>query len=209
MNPPQVSTSLVPPGGYIYDQPLSDGSYSHIVGASLEDIAGLIWKFRLANPMILPEGCQATLDGSSADYHAQVCARFPHVCTPQRGAPVATTEISTGASGFEMLYTRMERWIGATRAGQLDWVDSKTATDRALICASCHANIDWQTSCGVCNDNLTRAAAQIQGNRRTALDSHLRACRVFGTLQRLAVWISDPGGEKKYPAPPQCWRLKP
>lgn len=207
MNPPQVSTSLVPPGGYIFDQALVDGSYSHIVGASLDDIGAKIWKFRLANPMVLPPGCQATLDASVLDYHAQTCAKYPWNCTPQRTQPQATMEVATGATGFQMLYNRMERWIGAVRSSPIDWVDNKTAADRALICASCHANTAWETNCGQCNQSLAQQAQAVLGNRSTAFDGSLRACRAFGTLQKLAVWMALPGGDSKYIAPPQCWRL--
>jgi len=207
MNPPQLSTAVVPPGGYIYDQPLADGSWCRITGASYDNVIELILKYRLANGMLLPQGCAATPDAVSADYNAWACLKYPWLCTPQRSAPQATAEVSTGAVGFEILLQRMQRWIDQVRSHPVDWIDSKSATDRALVCANCPQNVSWQTNCDPCNSNLVQASAALRGSRRTALDPLLRGCRAYGTLQEVAVWIRDPGGDNKYEPPPHCWRV--
>jgi hypothetical protein len=206
LNPPQVASALVPPGGYRYEQPMADGSYCLIVGGSLDDICQRILAFRLANGMAVKSGTLSTPEGAANDYHAQVCAKYPWVCTPQVEPLTPIRETGTGATGFEMLYARMQRWVDFVRSNAQDWVDQKTASDRANVCVGCPQNVAWETNCGACNSNLVRTAAAITGARRVANGPQLKGCRSFGTLQALAVWLSNPGGDNKYPRPPQCWR---
>jgi hypothetical protein len=206
VNPPELSKSVVPPGGYTFDQALGDGSFTRIEGGSLDQISELILKYRQANGMLLPEGVQATPDAARADYNAQVCSKYPWLCTPQREPPPVTVEPG-GAVGFEMLIYRMQRWIDRIRSHEQAWVDAKNASDRANVCLACPQNVLWQTNCDPCNSNLVQASAALRGARRLAQDHSLRGCRAFGTLQEVAVWLADPGGEAKYQPPPICWRL--
>lgn len=208
MNPPQLSTAVVPPGGFSYSQPLADGSYTLIEGASYDQVLERILKYRLQNGMMLPAGTLCTPEGVSADYNTQVCSKYPWLCTPQRSAPQAIAEVSSGATGWEMLVLRMGRWLDQVRSAPINWVDPKTASERAQICSACPQNVYWESNCGSCNDKITQGSAAIaSGARRTAYDQVLRGCRAFGTFQALAVWMREPGGERKYEPPAPCWRL--
>ena len=205
-NPPQLSTAVVPPGGFVYDQPLADGSFYRVEGASLDHVRELILKYRQQNGMILAAGTISTPDAVSSDYHAWVCAKYPWLCTPQRD-PLPVTVEAGGASGFEMLLYRMGRWLEGVRSHAQDWIDPKSASDRANVCLSCPQNVLWQTTCDPCNSNLIQSAAALKGARRLPQDGALRGCRAFGTLQEVGVWLREPGGERKYQPPPMCWRL--
>lgn len=205
-NPPELSRSVVPPGGFIFDQALADGSYTRLEGASLDQVQELILRYRQVNGMLLPAGTLVTPEAVWRDYHSQVCTKYPWLCSAARTMPQATQEVATGLGGWEMLYSRMQRWMDEVRSRGQDWVDQKTAHDRAERCLACPQHVLWQTNCGSCNQNLTQQSAAVRGARRLAQDSVLRGCRVFGTLQEVAVWLQSPGGEAKYEAPHFCWR---
>jgi hypothetical protein len=207
-HPPELSRSVVPPGGFHYEQGLGDGSYTRIEGGSLDQLLDRILVYRQQNGMILASGTEPLPESVWRDYNAQVCGQYPWLCTGVREAPVATVEGAGVASGFELLVLRMSRWVDGLKRGPIDWVDQKNATDRANICLGCPQNVDWHSSCGTCNQNLVLGAAAVRGVRRTGVDAGLKGCRAFGTLQELAVWISEPGGDAKYKAPAICWRLK-
>jgi hypothetical protein len=206
---PQLSSAVVPPGGFVYEQPLSGGGLSIIVGGSFDDILAKVLVYRQQNgPVLDPQYSVATPDAVASDYHAQVCTRYPWICTPQRDPLPVTVPVDGGPSTpWEMLYSRMLRWVDTVRTQGQSWVDQKTASDRALVCAQCPQNVAWETNCGPCNQNLSTLAAGIIGGRRTPSGPMLKGCRSFGTLQALAVWMSEPGGDNKYPAPPVCWRV--
>jgi hypothetical protein len=207
-NPPELSKSVVPPGGFYFDQTLADGSYSRITGGSLDNVLELVLKYRQLNGMVLPEGCVPTPEAVYADYNVQACAKWPWLCTGAAEVPPQTTErASPTSSGWEMLVFRMQRWVDALRRAPIDWTDQKRATDRANICLGCPQNVEWQTNCSSCNHNLTLSAAAVRGVRRTGLESGLRGCRAYGTFQELAVWIDNPGGDGRYQPPPFCWRV--
>jgi len=206
MNPPQLSSAVVPPGGFIYDQLLADGSYYQIQGGSYDHVRELILRYRLLNGMVLAPGTRSTPDGVSEDYNAQVCGKYPWLCTPQREPLPVTVEVG-GTPGFEMLIVRMGRWLDWVRSHEAKWVDHKSATERAAICAQCPQNVLWQTNCDPCNSKLVIGSAALRGARRLHADPLLRGCRAFGTLQEVAVWLEEPGGEGRYEPPPNCWRV--
>lgn len=203
---PQLSKSVVPPGGYWFNQALADGSYSKISGGSLDHLLGLILTYRQNNGIILAPGTLATPEGVYSDYHGWACAQWPWLCTGAAEPMAPVMEILTSQSGFEMLVLRMQRWIDSLRGGPIGWIDQKRAIDRAHICLGCPSNVDWMTNCSSCNHNLTLSSAAVLGARRTGLEAGLKGCRAYGTFQPLAVWIDSPGGDAKYAAPPQCWR---
>jgi hypothetical protein len=198
---------VVPPGGFYFDQALSDGSYSRITGGSLDNVLELILKYRQLNGMVLPEGTVPTPEAVWADYHAWACAKWPWLCTGTAQLPPFTTERVSAVSGWEMLVLRMQRWVDNLRRAPIEWVDQKRAIDRANICLGCPQNVFWETTCSSCNATLSQSAAAVRGVRRTGLESGLKGCRAYGTLQELAVWIDNPGGDGRYQAPPFCWRL--
>jgi hypothetical protein len=203
----ELSRSVVPPGGFIFDQALSDGSYARISGASLDQVLELILRYRQVNGMVLASGTVPTPEAVWADYNAQVCGKYPWLCTGVREPPPATVAGGSGSGGWELLLLRMQRWLDSIRGSGIEWVEPKTAADRALVCANCPQNVAWETNCSSCNQTLTQGSAAVRGARRLGIDSFLKGCRAFGTLQEVAVWIRDPGGEKRYEAPPPCWRL--
>jgi hypothetical protein len=207
-HPPEISRSVVPPGGFYFEQALSDGSYSKIEGASLDHILELVLKYRQGNGMILPSGCTPTPEAVWADYNAWVCSKYPWLCTGTREPPPQTTETLSLTTGWEMLVLRAQRWVDALKRTAIDWVDQKSATDRAQICLACPQNVEWHTNCSSCNQNLVGSAQAIQGVRRTGVEAGLKCCRAFGTYQPLAVWLQQPQGDSRYQPPPQCWRLK-
>jgi hypothetical protein len=205
---PRLSSAVVPPGGFVFEQSLVGGGVTIIVGGSLDDVLGKVLEYREQNgPVLDPGQSLVTPDGVWGDYHAQVCSRYPWLCTGVREEMVVTQPLEGGPSTpWEMLYTRMLRWVDVVRTSDVGWVDQKTASDRALVCVGCPMNVAWETNCGPCNQNLSTLALSVIGGRRTALQGQLKGCRSFGTLQALAVWMSEPGGDEKYPAPSVCWR---
>ena len=189
----------------MYFQELGDGSYSRIEGGSLDDILERVLRYRQQNGIVLASGVEALPESVWRDYNAQVCGKWPWLCTGVREPPPMTVEAG-GGSGFEMLVLRMQRWIDGLRRGPIDWVDQKRAIERGQVCLGCPQNVEWATNCSSCNHALVMSSAAVRGVRRTGLEGQLRGCRAFGTLQEVAIWVESPGGEAKYAAPPQCWR---
>jgi hypothetical protein len=206
-NAPELSRSVVPPGGFWYEQALADGSVTRISGGSLDQVLELVLAYRQQNGMILGAGVEALPEAVSRDYHQWACGKWPWLCTGVREGPTATVEASGGVRGFELLVLRMQRWVDGLRRGPIEWVDAKRALERANICLGCPMNVLWETNCGSCNQNLVLSSAAVRGVRRTGMEGGLKGCRVYGTLQEVAVWVQDPGGEgAKYQVPSFCWR---
>jgi hypothetical protein len=199
-----ISTGVVPPGGYWYEQTLVGGGWTRIEGGSLEDLYGKILVYRQNNGMLV-EGA-ATPEGVWGDYQGWACGKWPWLCTGVREPPPVTMD-SGGLSGFEMLVMRMQRWVDGVKRGPVSWVDQKRAVDRAQVCLGCVMNVSWETNCSSCNGNLVQSAAAVLGARRTGLEVGLRGCRAWGTKMDLGVWMESPGGDGKYGAPPGCWRV--
>jgi hypothetical protein len=199
-----LSRSVVPPGGFIFDQALVDGSFTRIEGGSFDQVLERILAYRLANGMVLGESERALPQAVERDYNAQVCGKYPWLCTGVReGVPAPGLE---KGSAFELLITRISRWLSSLALEQVRWVDQKSAAERAQVCLGCPQNVFWETGCSPCNQQVRSGSSSLRGARRLALDSGLKGCRSFGTLQEVAVWMETPGGEAKYAAPPFCWR---
>jgi hypothetical protein len=207
--PAAISTGVVPPGGYWYEQGMADGSWTRIEGGSLDNLYSLILQYRQMNGGVVKEGTLCTPDGVWGDYQQWACGKWPWLCTGVREPPPSTMTLGAGTpgSGFEMLIFRMQRWVDGLRMGAIDWVDQKRATDRAQVCMGCPQNVAWETNCTSCNGNLVQSDRAVLGVRRTGFEQALRGCRAYGTKLDLAVWVDNPGGDNKYEAPPQCWRL--
>jgi len=203
-----LSSSVVPPGGFIYDQPLADGSKMRITGASYDNICELILKFRLAHLNLLVPGAQATQEAVAGDYNQAICSVYPWLCKPL-DAPVPAPSAGQGAATFVPLFSRMlENLNQLKQAGQIPYVDQITAQARANICMHCPQNVQWETNCGNCNQNLTALSYQIRQGRRLGCDSALRGCRAYGTALSVSVWLGDPGGDGRYQPPSICWRVR-
>jgi hypothetical protein len=203
----ELSRSVVPPGGYRYEQGLGDGSVSVIEGGSLEEVLGKVLAYRIANVMVLASGVEASEEAVEKDYHGQVCGKWPWICKPlERGEIVRSQQTSAG--GFEMLIVRMQRWFGWLRGKSLGWVDMRVAYERGNVCLGCPQNVYWESGCGECNRQIRVDSAALRGSRRLGIDGGLKGCRAWGTLQEVAVWLEEPGGEKRYEAPGMCWRVK-
>jgi len=204
----QLSSAIVPPGGFIYDQPLADGSRMRITGASYDHVLELILKFRLAHLALLVPGVQATQEAVASDYNEAVCSQYPWLCKPLN-APVPDPSAGQGAPGFIPLFSRMlENLNELKNAGAIPYVDQMQAQSRANICMNCPQNIQWETNCGSCNQNLVALSYQIRQGRRLGADSALRGCRAFGTALAVSVWLADPGGDARYQPPSICWRVR-
>jgi len=202
-----LSSSIVPPGGFIYDQPLADGSHMRISGASYDNILELILKFRLVHLAVLPAGTQATQEAVLADYNQAVCSQYPWLCRPL-DAPVPAAAAGQGAA-FVPLFTRMLDNLNQLKnAGAIPYVDQLAAQTRANICLNCPQNVQWETNCGNCNQNLIALSYQVRQGRRLGCDSGLRGCRAYGTALPVSVWLADPGGDNKYQPPSICWRVR-
>jgi hypothetical protein len=206
-NPPAVSRSIVPPGGFIYDQPLADGSTQRITGASGDNVLELVLKFRQNCGMLLKSGSIPTPDAVWLDYNQQVCTKYPWICSAARSQPQATAALA-GPNDFVPLLLRIQAWEDTLRSGAIDFVDIATANARAMVCIGCPMNVPFETNCGSCNQKVAQTSAGLRGARRLGIDQMLRGCRPFGTLNELSVWIQSPGGDQKYTPWPNCWRLK-
>lgn len=202
----RVITSMVPPNGFHYLQPLETGQYQRIDGRSYEELIEKIFQFRLQQIELVPSGT-AIKERVEADYMHWVCSRWPRACTGAIGElpPEPAREQKLG---YYRPTQRVEDWFKLLGTRQLEWVDQATAYRRAKICMECPLNQNWATNCGPCNQNIRTKALLLRGSHKLGLESQLRACLGFGWLNEIAVWLSDGFREASRTIPPKCWKLE-
>lgn len=213
----RVLSSVVMPGGWHFNQKLNSSPQrprtQRLEGATYEQLLENVFQFRLNNLEMIPTGT-ATKELVEQDVSFFICGKFPQNCTGSRGqfASLANTGRWPGKE-FKVDYrrplTRIEDWITRLTNENLRWVDNATALERAQTCLKCPLHQNWRTGCGPCNDNAIRRATLIRGSHLTGLESKLRACVAFGTLQELAVWLQEDFSITKIrKLPNECWKTK-
>jgi hypothetical protein len=213
----RVLSSVVPPGGWTFRQKLTSSPqrprHQLLSGATYDQLLDNVFKFRLNNLEMVPVGT-ATKESVEQDVGFFICGQWPNNCTGSR-AQFAKLETSGQWPGkqFKVDYrrplTRIEDWITRLTTETLRFVDNATALERAQICLKCPLHQAWRTGCGPCNDNATRRATLIRGSHLSGLESKLKACIAFGTLQELSVWLEEDFSSTRIKRlPDKCWKVK-
>lgn len=212
----RVTGSVVPNGGWHFKQRLVSSPqrprHQLIQAPTYDALLGATFDFRLNNLDMVPVG-SATRELVEQEVNFYLCGKFPGVCT---GSRAQFAQLQTGdwpgkkvKVDYRRPITRIEDWLTRLNTENLRWVDNATALERAQICIRCQLHQNWKVGCGPCNQNAQRRAILIRGSHATGVESKLKACVAFGTLQELSVWLEDDFATTKIKRlPAQCWKVK-
>jgi hypothetical protein len=213
----RVIQGLVPPSGWHFRQKLNSSpqrpQYQLIQAQTYDQLVDSVFKFRLNNLEMVPSGT-ATQEIVASDIQFYICGRYPNNCTGSRAELNAAQQGNpprgkATISGYSRPSNRIEAWLTKLSESNLQWVDQATAMERANICIACKLNQKWSTGCGPCNANVSRRAMLLRGSHVTGLETRLKGCVSYGTLNELSVWLeNDFSAPRNRPKPPpQCWKL--
>lgn len=213
----RVLSSVVMPGGWHFNQKLLSSPQrprtQRLEGATYGQLLENVFQFRLNNLEMIPTGT-ATRELVEQDVSFFICGKFPGNCTGARSQFSSLQQTGEWPGrrfkpDYRRPLTRIEEWINRLTVENLRWVDNATALERAQICMKCPMHQSWRTGCGPCNDNAMRRATLIRGSHLTGVESKLKACVAFGTLQELSVWLEDDFTTTKIKRlPAECWKVK-
>jgi hypothetical protein len=202
-----LATTVVPPGGFHYKQPLKDGRLFIIEAfEGWPELAKNVLRFRLEQISII-DASRANPDAVDEDIRDYVCKNYPGSClggwVPAVAAPVAVSDGSSFKT-FAPLIQRISEWIGRLGNEGFGFVPIQEADRRAAICAQCRLNIRWEVGCGPCVAELTQNTTRILAARKTRHDEKLKGCRKFGWSNRIACWL-DVEKSTDQTLPAHCW----
>jgi len=199
-----IITSVVPPGSWHYPQLLSSGQTVRLAGHSFEHLLEQMLDFRRRH-LDLCGAANATIERVRADLKEYLCSHFPQNCADSPGSPSVTSRTGISVVNYQKPIDRASDWLGKLGALPISRVDAALAASRAQICATCPQNVRWQTSCAPCNDNVNIRIQNAKGSAYTPYDKSLGMCRIFGTANEVAVWLSDTHSSSDQKPPAVCW----
>jgi hypothetical protein len=191
------NSSLVPPSGHHFVDH-STGAPIRIEGTSREDVAQKVLQHRLTNRR--PPG------NPLEEYDAYVCGTWPHFCRDTDPQPIPGI-----SNARPHLSLRVSTWLaGFVRSAARDvGVRQTEAERRAMICAECPRNLPYESGCGSCMDAIARLSFIWLHDRKTASDTHVKACDITGQHNRCAVHaavLPELTAEQRAALPSNCWR---
>ena len=198
-----IITSVMPPGGWHYPQILANGESIRLTGFTFEQLLESMTQFRRRHPELVGGAATADVEQVRQDLKKYLCSHFRQNCADAR-----TTPAGGGGIGVQRMYARpidkAADWLASLQAR--DFVDPALAAQRAHICATCRENVQWQTPCGPCNENVLVRIQQAKGSLRTPYDRNLFVCRTFGHVNEVAVWLTDTHSTSDTAPPTCCWK---
>jgi hypothetical protein len=168
--------SVVPPRGFVYDQPVA-GTTRSIAASDRRSLIDALTTFRVANNIEIgdpPREIDEQLGKRSPIYHPPINSGSTN------HKPLSRT-----------LTERVRDWIANrySTLSKLEYVNSTIATQRADICQRCPHNIEWRSNCRACVDEVERNIVIV--GKRKSLPHELFACNVCGHENRVAVWLTE------------------
>jgi hypothetical protein len=192
------------PGGWHYMQKLSSGQSVRIAAFSFEELLTNMLSFR-RNHMDLCGADSASIESVRADLKTYLCANFRQNCADS-WSPLAVTGGIGNRADYVRPLDRVGQWIADLGNTQIDKVDYAVAGHRAEVCVQCPMNIQWQSQCMPCNDNVLVQVQRTKGSLYTPLDRRLHMCRIYGHINEVAIWLTDTHSTSKETPPPHCWK---
>lgn len=203
-----IITSVVPPRGWRYPQLLSSGQTVEIEGFSFEQLLQNIAQFRRRHPDLCGGTDKAEIGTVREDYRAYVCKNFRQNCGSAGNSGPGVQSGGIGITNYVSPINKAGDWLARIGNQRQEYVDAALAAQRAQICAQCAQNVRWQTPCGPCNDNISVRTQNAKGSLATPYDRSLQVCRIYGTMNEVAVWLKDPQSSAEQQAPSHCWRIQ-
>lgn len=151
---------------------------------------------------------QATIEQVRADLKDYFCKHFRQNCADSPTSPALTARIGIGITNYVRPIDRAADWLAQMAGHSIAKVDPALASHRAHICATCPQNVKWQSGCAPCNENVEVRIQNAIGSLYTPYDRSLFMCRVFGHVNRVAVWLTDTHSTSEQQAPAICWKVQ-
>jgi len=133
---------------------------------------------------------------------AQACSRNPIICTDDNGQQESLVKRAT-------LKSRILSWMALARKHKaeqkIEYVDAKTAADRAQICAGCRFNASLSEGCASCRQALSEMRNEVLGRR--TIDNRLQGCLVLGEDLPTAAHLERETVDNAE-LPDNCWRKR-
>jgi hypothetical protein len=197
----RFSVSIVPPGKWHYEQPLATGGSWTIRASGYERLIDAILTYRLNNLEIIPPG-PVDRDVVLKDYEDWLCKSYPRHCFSEN------PPVQIRSTPIVPLITRINDHFKTLSIAGFTYVDELKAYERARTCIYCPQNVKWRSGCEPCNSNVQARAIRLIGVRQTPYDAKLQACRCYGHLNSIAVWIKEKVPlQSLHEVPTFCWRL--
>lgn len=185
---------LAPPGGYVFDDPVTGQTFS---GDSWTAVIARVVEVRAAN--------QFAPGNPVREVYDQFCARHPGRC---HAAPRVVS--SGSARTVEQFTARIAAWV----AGMFSAVSSRKTLPltrrsevdaRVRACKGCPHQRDWRGSCVGCSATLVsvwRKLVKLVGGQ----EHGLLGCSLLNEDTNVAVYLDLPRRDEPT-APEYCWRV--
>lgn len=136
-----------------------------------------------------------------------ICSKFPEQCVGNWNIPERDHPSRDYSTGYTAPIQRIEDWFKMISIKDIQWKDASRAFACADTCSTCPQNIGWKTDCKPCGEAINKRILRYKGDKMSPIDSQLRACRVFGHHNELAIWMKDPFSQPKAgeEVPEFCW----
>jgi hypothetical protein len=201
-----IVTSVVPPGGWHYQQVLSSGQTVRILGFSFEQLISNLIDFRRRHSDLCGGAARAEVVNVRADIKDYYCKNFRQNCADAASSPTVQSG-GIGVTNYVSPINKAADWLATVGNMRIERVDAALAAQRAQVCAQCSQNVGWRTSCGPCNDNIFIRTQNAKGSLATPFDRNLGVCRVFGHMNEVAVYLTDTHSTPQQQPPSHCWKV--
>lgn len=203
-----IRIGVVLPGGWHFPQAVIGSGPFKIAAQTYEMLEEAVFKFRVEHLEVIPSGT-ATRENVQSDIYHYVCAHFPGNCatTGYSAAPSLPEPVIERRTEYNSPIVRVEDWLRSISNQEISFTDAATAQFRSEICATCPQNVKWQVRCIPCNDAIYRRVLRLKGSKTTTKDSMLDACRCYGHMNSLAIWMKSTLSVAKDEPPAHCWAI--
>ena len=198
-----IITSIVPPGGWHFEQALSSGQSVRIAGGSFEQLIAALVEFRLRHSDLCGGAARADVGNVRADIRDYYCRNFRQNCAGGYSPPAARGPVNQYVSPIN----RAADWLVRIGNARLEHVDAALAAQRAYVCAQCPQNVQWQSGCTACNTNIQVRTQNAKGSAATPYDKNLLVCRCYGHANEVAVWLKNTLSQSEHEPPAHCWHI--
>jgi hypothetical protein len=191
-------TSVIPPGGHHFYQPLN-GVKHRIDGASYTEVAENLLRFRIANKIDVGRPMD--------ELNEYVCGTWPHFCSG--AAPQVFPRTSEPAFTIGVLEWTKRLWERQSLNPQ-PLESEVTANRRAEICSKCPHQKEWADyGCGSCVASVRQQSFVFRAGRTT--NRKVSGCSILKQENAAACFASlsvlpDATVAQREALPNHCWR---
>jgi hypothetical protein len=183
-----IKTGVVPPNGWrIEVHGVEFKSYGY------EELQDMLIKYRSQN--LLPIGDPAM------EIRNFICNQYPQQCGESRAATQPTYQ----QAPQKRLIDKIMEWCQEVYQTDRAMVTDMDAVNRASFCHTCPMQVEWESQCPKCVQDVRRMTMILRNNKDTPFGQQCKSCRVYEFDTRTSVWLKDNKKEALATAPPRCF----